>query len=42
MAETVSSSLKRIFGEHVSAKKFPNMVEETILKAALYNLFITH
>ena len=40
MAETVFSSLKRAFGEYVSAKKFPNMVKETILKASLYNLFI--
>ncbi|MBV9176877.1 MAG: hypothetical protein JO297_07545 [Nitrososphaeraceae archaeon] len=39
-AETVFSSLKRAFGEYVSAKKFPNMVKETILKASLYNLFI--
>jgi hypothetical protein len=28
MAETVFSSLKRMFGEYVSAKKFPNMVKE--------------
>ena len=40
MAETAFSSLKRTFGEYVSAKKFPNMVKETILKASLYNLFI--
>jgi hypothetical protein len=40
MAETAFSSLKRMFGEYVSAKKFPNMVKETILKASLYNLFI--
>ena len=40
MAETVFSSLKRAFGEYVSAKKFRNMVKETILKASLYNLFI--
>jgi len=37
-AETVFSSLKRIFGEHVNAKKYWNMVKEMILKAALYNL----
>ena len=40
MAETVFSSLKRTFGEYVTAKRFPNMVKETILKASLYNLFI--
>jgi len=37
IAETVFSSLKRVFGEYVSAKKFPNMVKEMILKASLYN-----
>jgi hypothetical protein len=40
MAETVFSSLKRTFGEYVTAKRFPNIVKETILKASLYNLFI--
>ena len=40
MAETVFSSLKRMFGEHVCAKKFPNMVKEMMLKASLYNLFL--
>ena len=40
IAETAFSSLKRMFGEHVSAKKFPNMVKEIILKASLYNMFI--
>lgn len=39
-AETVFSSLKRMFGEHVSAKKFSNMVKEMTLKASLYNVFI--
>jgi hypothetical protein len=29
-----------MFGEYVSAKKFPNMVKEMILKASLYNMFI--
>jgi transposase len=40
IAETAFSSLKRMFGEHVSAKKFPNMVKEMTLKASLYNMFI--
>jgi transposase len=40
IAETVFSSLKRMFGEHVSAKKFSNMVKEMTLKASLYNVFI--
>ena len=40
MAETVFSSMKRMFGEYVSARRFPNMVKEMILKVSLYNLFI--
>ncbi|HET7391519.1 MAG TPA: hypothetical protein VFJ51_11890 [Nitrososphaeraceae archaeon] len=40
MAETVFSSLKQMFEEYVSAKKFPNMVKEMMLKASLYNLFL--
>ena len=32
MAETVFSSIKRMFGEHVTARKFPNMVKEIFLK----------
>ncbi|MFL6457316.1 MAG: transposase [Nitrososphaeraceae archaeon] len=40
MAETAFSSLKRMFGEYVTARKFPNMVKEMILKASLYNLFL--
>lgn len=39
MAETVFSSIKRMFGDYVTAKKFPNMVREIVLKAALYNMF---
>jgi hypothetical protein len=41
MVETVFSSMKRMFGEYVSARKFPNMVKEMFLKASLYNMFIT-
>ena len=37
IAETVFSSIKRTFGEHVTARKFHNMVKEILLKAALYN-----
>jgi len=40
MAETAISSYKRMFGEHVSAKKMTNMIGELITKANLYNLFI--
>jgi len=38
--ETVFSALKRIFGEHVNAKKYVNMIQEMLLKAALYNQLI--
>jgi len=32
--------MKRMFdGEYVSARKYPNMVKEMILKASLYNIF---
>ena len=37
--ETVFSSIKRMFGEYVSATRFQNMVKEMILKVSLYNLF---
>jgi hypothetical protein len=40
MAETVFSSFKRTFGEHVSAKKMANMTWELMVKANLYHLFI--
>ena len=39
MVETAFSSIKRMFGEHVTARKFPNMVKEIFLKATLYNIF---
>jgi IS5 family transposase len=39
MAETAFSSVKRMFGEHVTARKFSNMVKEIFLKATLYNTF---
>jgi hypothetical protein len=38
MAETVFSSIKRTFGEYVTARKFQ---KELILKASLYNMFAT-
>ena len=31
--------MKRMFGEHIMAKKYPNMVKEMFLKASLYNMF---
>jgi hypothetical protein len=39
MAETAFSSIKRMFGEYVTARKFPYMVKEILLKANLYNMF---
>lgn len=39
IVETVFSSIKRMFGEYVTALKFENMIKEMILKASLYNLF---
>src|SRR6476660_10125727 len=39
MAETVFSSIKRTFGEYVTARKFQNMAKEILLKASLYNMF---
>jgi hypothetical protein len=37
MAETVFSSIKRMFGEYVSAVKFQNTVKEMTMKVSLYN-----
>ncbi len=38
--EGAYSSIKRIFGEYVSAKKFVNMAKEMTTKISLYNLFM--
>jgi len=38
-AETVFSVIKRMFGEYVMARKYPNMVKEMFLKVSLYNMF---
>jgi len=40
MVESAFSSLKRTFGEYVSAKSMRNMAQEMILKASLYNVLI--
>ncbi|MDQ6667902.1 MAG: transposase, partial [Thermoproteota archaeon] len=40
IVESVFSSMKRMFGEYVSARRFPNMVKERMVKASLYNTFI--
>jgi len=39
IVESIFSSMKRMFGEYVSAIKYSNMVKEIMLKASLYNLF---
>ena len=41
MTETVFSSIKRTFGEYVTARKFQNMAKEMLLKTSLYNMFAT-
>jgi transposase len=40
MAETAFSSIKRTFGEHVSSVKWNSIVNELMLKASMYNLFM--
>ncbi len=37
--ETAFSSIKRMFGEYVSATKFQNMVKEMMIKVSLHNFF---
>ena len=41
IAKTVFSVFKRLFGECVVARGFPAMVQEVMLKASLYNLFMS-
>jgi hypothetical protein len=38
--ESAISSFKRTFGEHVSSVKWDNVVNELLLKASVYNLFV--
>jgi len=40
MIESAFSSLKRTFGEYVSAKNIRNMTQELMIKASLYNVLI--
>ncbi len=42
MAESAFSSMKRTFGEHVSSAKWNNIVNELMLKASIYNLFMNN
>jgi len=39
MVESVFSSMKRMFGEYVTAIRLENMIREIMLKASLYNWF---
>ncbi len=39
-AEGAFSSMKRTFGEHVSARRFANMAREMLMKAYVYNGFM--
>ncbi|CAN5758695.1 IS5-like element IS903B family transposase [soil metagenome] len=39
ISETAFSTLKRTFGEYVSATRFENMVKEMTIKVSLYNIF---
>jgi hypothetical protein len=41
MAESAFSCLKRIFGEHITSVKWSNIVNELLLKASIYNLFMS-
>ena len=41
MAESAFSAIKRTFGEHVKSVKWKNMVKEIVLKASIYNMFIS-
>ena len=41
MAESAFSSIKRIFGEHITSVKWSNIVNELLLKASIYNLFMS-
>jgi len=40
MAESAFSSIKRVFGEHITSVKWGNIVKELLLKASIYNLFM--
>lgn len=40
MAESAFSSLKRIFGEYITSVRWKNIVNELLLKASIYSLFM--
>jgi hypothetical protein len=41
MVESAISSLKRAFCEHVTSVKWKYMVNELLLKASVYNMFLS-
>ena len=41
MVESAISSFKRAFGEHVTSVKWRYMVNELLLKASVYNMFMS-
>jgi hypothetical protein len=41
MVESAISSFKRAFGEHVTSVKWKYMVNELLLKASVYNMFLS-
>jgi transposase len=40
VAESAFSCLKRVFGEYICSIKWENIVQELLLKASIYNLFM--
>jgi hypothetical protein len=40
MAESATSSFKRTFGDYIMSVKWSSIVNELLLKASIYNLFI--
>jgi hypothetical protein len=41
MVESAISSFKRAFGEHVTSVKWKYMVNELLLKASVYSMFLS-
>jgi hypothetical protein len=41
MQESASSSIKRVFGEYITSIKWDNIIKELLLKASIYNLFMS-
>jgi len=41
MVESAFSAIKRMFGEHIKSVRWKNIVKEIMLKASIYNMFIS-